>query len=231
MPECCVVSHSITIMLPRPLLLQRRLVSCTISPRSFGNLAFNSCRTLKLKHGPSRVVTPSLLPCRHFTLSLVRRSVAASATTNASATTPEPTTTTTPKENKDAETDDNVYNKLYVGPLESTFRRLKIFSLTSLALSTTLAPFIFMIESNLPPTARMALAAIAITTSATSTGMVAWCGKPYVTQLRYIRPEENGGAEGMEMTTMSLLMKPRITTVSVERIPISSQSPREDLSW
>lgn len=43
--------------------------------------------------------------------------------------------------------------------------------------------------------------------------MVAWVGKPYVTKLRYIRPEENGGAEGMEMITMSLTMKPRITTV------------------
>jgi len=43
--------------------------------------------------------------------------------------------------------------------------------------------------------------------------MVAWCGKPYVTTLKYIRPEENGGAEGIEMTTMSLTMKPRITKV------------------
>jgi hypothetical protein len=62
--------------------------------------------------------------------------------------------------------------------------------------------------------ARMALAMIAVTTSATSTGMVAWCGKPYVTKLTYIRPEENGGSEGMEMTTMSLFMKPRISRVS-----------------
>jgi hypothetical protein len=34
--------------------------------------------------------------------------------------------------------------------------------------------------------------------------------------LRYIRPEENGGAEGMEITTMSLLMKPRFTRVGPE---------------
>jgi hypothetical protein len=193
------------------MLLHRRLVSCTLSARSFGNLAFTAGgATRRLVQRPNfaaRVVAPScLLPCRHFSVSFARRSVVAEATTTSSSTT---TASESPTTNED-----EVYNKLYIGPLESTFRRLKIFSLASLTLSTTLAPFIFMIESNLPPTARLALASIAITTSATSTGMVAWCGKPYVTKLRYIKPEENGGAEGMEMTTMSLFMKPRITTVS-----------------
>src|SRR6266851_4478499 len=41
---------------------------------------------------------------------------------------------------------------IYVGPLTQTFRRLKIFSLSSLALASTLSPFIFIVESSLPST-------------------------------------------------------------------------------
>ncbi|KAG6920224.1 hypothetical protein DXG01_004993 [Tephrocybe rancida] len=101
----------------------------------------------------------------------------------------------------------------YEGPLAQTFRRLKLFSLSSFTLSCTLAPFMFIVESNLPVTARVALASIAIGTSGISTGLVGWCGQPYVTTLRYLKPEENGGAEGIQMTTQNLLLKPRITTV------------------
>ena len=73
---------------------------------------------------------------------------------------------------------------IYVGPLTQTFRRLKIFSLSSLALASTLSPFIFIIESSLPSTARAALAATALATSGVSTALVGWCGRPYVTTLR-----------------------------------------------
>jgi hypothetical protein len=73
---------------------------------------------------------------------------------------------------------------IYVGPLTNTFRRLKIFSLSSLALASTLSPFIFIVESSLPSTARAALAATALATSGVSTALVAWCGRPYVTTLR-----------------------------------------------
>ncbi|KAJ3572102.1 hypothetical protein NP233_g3305 [Leucocoprinus birnbaumii] len=202
-------------MVLRPLLIQRRLDPKAIRSRSLANLTFGATRTLRLKQGPcsgsTALVTPDLVSRRHFSVSFSRRSTVAEASTTASTTVTSSESTTTTKQQEQER--DDVYSKLYVGPLEATFRRLKIFSLASLSLSTTLAPFIFVIESNLPPTARMALASIAITTPATSTAMVAWVGKPYVTALKYIRPEDNGGAEGMEMTTMSLFMKPRITTV------------------
>ncbi|TFY81327.1 hypothetical protein EWM64_g2683, partial [Hericium alpestre] len=47
---------------------------------------------------------------------------------------------------------------IYTGPLTPTFKRLKIFSLSSLGLSFVLSPFIFIIESSLPLTARLGLA-------------------------------------------------------------------------
>jgi len=103
---------------------------------------------------------------------------------------------------------------VYVGPLASTFRRLKIFSLSSLTLSCTLTPFMFLMESNLPTTARLALASIAVGTSGISTGLVGWCGKPYVAKFRRLVSEKNGGVQGIEMSTFDLLLRTRITRVS-----------------
>jgi len=103
---------------------------------------------------------------------------------------------------------------IYHGPLAPTFRRLKIFSLSSLALSVTLAPFMFLIESNLPTAARFALAITAVTTSGVSTALVAWCGKPYVTTLRRVKSSENDGIERLEMTTRTLGLHPLVTRVS-----------------
>ncbi|KAH9013779.1 hypothetical protein EDB84DRAFT_1531754 [Lactarius hengduanensis] len=120
--------------------------------------------------------------------------------------------------------DDDV---IYVGPLTQTFRRLKIFSLSSLALAGSLSPFIFIVESSLPSTARVALAATALATSGVSTALVAWCGKPYVTTLRRLSSaaptapqqqhtthshNENAPA-GIELTTLTLALTPRATRV------------------
>jgi hypothetical protein len=77
----------------------------------------------------------------------------------------------------------------------------------------TLAPFMFIVESNLPYSARFALASIAIGTSGLSTSLVAWCGRPYVTTLRRHRPDGEKGGEVLELTTMTLFLRPRITTV------------------
>lgn len=129
---------------------------------------------------------------------------------------------------------------IYVGPLTQTFRRLKIFSLSSLALASTLSPFIFIIESSLPSTARAALAATALATSGVSTALVGWCGRPYVTTLRRLctlptstptstastpptaqqqqqqhtthSHNENAPA-GIELTTLTLTLSPRRTRV------------------
>ena len=71
----------------------------------------------------------------------------------------------------------------------------------------------FIIESNLPTSARTGLASIALTTSGVSTVMVGWCGKPYVETLRHIHPNENDGIQGLEMITLSIFLRKRITRV------------------
>ena len=102
---------------------------------------------------------------------------------------------------------------VYQGPLSNTFRRLKLFSLGSFGLSAVLAPFLFIIESNLPTSARFALVGIALGTSGLSTSLVAWCAKPYVLMMRRIYPQGPGAAEELELTTMTLFLKQRVTKV------------------
>jgi hypothetical protein len=91
---------------------------------------------------------------------------------------------------------------IYVGPLTQTFRRLKIFSLSSLALATSLSPLIFVVESCLPSTARAALATTALATSGASTALVSWCGRPYVTTLRSLSlPTAKSTANSSSLST------------------------------
>lgn len=101
----------------------------------------------------------------------------------------------------------------YHGPLTQTFRRLKIFSLSSLGLSCIMTPFIFIVESSLPLSARIVLAATALSTSSISTALVRWSGASYVVDLQKLSPAENGGIEGIEMTTLTLTLKRLVTRV------------------
>ncbi|KAI0645212.1 hypothetical protein C8Q79DRAFT_1011300 [Trametes meyenii] len=106
----------------------------------------------------------------------------------------------------------------YRGPLAATFRRLKIFSLSSLTLTFALTPFIFVLEttSSVPLSGRAALAGIAMATSSVSTALVAWCGRPYVNTLRFLEPDGTqaaGSGRAIEMTTLTLGLHKRVTTV------------------
>ncbi|KAH7875456.1 uncharacterized protein C8R40DRAFT_1104240 [Lentinula edodes] len=123
------------------------------------------------------------------------------------------TTQTSTEFGKDSESLDPIDpNLVYNAPLTSTFRRLKIFSLASFSLSCSLAPLIFIIESQLPFFARTCLAGLAVGTSGVSTGLIAWVGRPYVTTLRRI-DSNDGGAMGLEFTTANWRLQTRITRV------------------
>ena len=77
----------------------------------------------------------------------------------------------------------------YTGPLAQTFRNLKLFSLSSLGLIAGLSPVLFVVEApGIPVTARVALAGTALAMSGASTGLIAWCGAPYVSSMRRLVP-------------------------------------------
>ncbi|KAF7323319.1 hypothetical protein HMN09_00112700 [Mycena chlorophos] len=102
---------------------------------------------------------------------------------------------------------------LYRGPLTNTFRRLKIFSLSSLSLVTTMAPLMFVVESNLPMTARAFLASTALATSGVSTSLIGWAGRSYVTTLRIAKNPKTDRVQEIEATTYTLTLQPRITKI------------------
>lgn len=169
-----------------------------------------------------RPAIPTLLHQRqHIHTRTTPRNVPSQTTRRAIASSTASLSTVPTSEATRRSSDDDV---IYVGPLTQTFRRLKIFSLSSLALAGSLSPFIFIVESSLPSTARVALAATALATSGVSTALVSWCGRPYVTTLRRLSStaptaqhtthshNENAPA-GIELTTLTLALTPRATRV------------------
>ena len=66
-------------------------------------------------------------------------------------------------------------NLIYDAPLTTTFNRLKIFSLSSLTLSCSFAPLIFIVQSQLPFFSRTCLGFMAVSTSGLSTVMIGTC--------------------------------------------------------
>lgn len=105
----------------------------------------------------------------------------------------------------------------YTGPLASTFRSLKLFSLSSLGLITGLSPVLFIVDApGIPTSARAAMAATALLTSAASTGLVGWCGAPYVSTMRRLaspQPGTTSNSDAVEMTTKTLFLKDLRTSV------------------
>ncbi|OCH90608.1 hypothetical protein OBBRIDRAFT_812647 [Obba rivulosa] len=79
-----------------------------------------------------------------------------------------------------------------------------------------MSPLLFVLEttSAMPLVARTALVAIALGSSGVSTALIAWCGGPYVTTLRWL-PQEgaSAGTPALELTTLTLALHLRITRV------------------
>ncbi|KAJ7503023.1 hypothetical protein B0H11DRAFT_1711404 [Mycena galericulata] len=76
-----------------------------------------------------------------------------------------------------------------------------------------MAPLMFAVETNLPISARVCLAAIAVGTSSVSTALIAWVGRSYVTALRLTKAPSDNTIEQLEVTTLTLTLQPRITRV------------------
>lgn len=113
----------------------------------------------------------------------------------------------------------------YRGPLDGVYRKLKIFSLSSLAISCAFAPLIFVLEASMPLAPRVALASIILVTSGGSTALISWCGSPYVSTLRKLTPAKDGELEGLEMTTNTLFLRPLITRVYDPSFLVNTKRP------
>ncbi|KZT72284.1 hypothetical protein DAEQUDRAFT_763024 [Daedalea quercina L-15889] len=159
-----------------------------------------------------RNISQAAWPCRNTSgrTLLCQRSFATNVPPESSPASASNDPQTAAEPSSEVSTNSTAENAVYYGPLTNTFRRLKIFSLSSLVLTVSLTPFIFVIEttSNLPLSGRFALASVAVATSGVSTGLVAWAGRPYVTKLRWLE-----GGRGIEMTTLTFRLHERTTRV------------------
>jgi hypothetical protein len=74
----------------------------------------------------------------------------------------------------------------YSAPLAKTFVRLKLFSLGSLTLATALSPLLMLAPADIGYAGRIGLCLTALATSGASTALLAWIGKPYVSQMNLL---------------------------------------------
>ncbi|KAF9947885.1 hypothetical protein BGZ72_010172 [Mortierella alpina] len=130
---------------------------------------------------------------------------------------------------------------IYEGPFSQTAKRLKLFSVSSLAATVALCPFIFILDAGISNGMRGGLAAAAVATSGSSTALVQWCLGSYVRKITIPRPLSTTAATStsapdssdlsavtitrstpVSFETLSFLGGRRITTVKVSDLEPSS---------
>lgn len=90
----------------------------------------------------------------------------------------------------------------YKGLYADSYKKLKAFSLSSLALATMVTPIMFLIESSIPVGGKAVLGITAMSTSSISTALIAWAGSSYVTQLQV-----DEGGRRLQFTTTTMLLR------------------------
>jgi hypothetical protein len=96
----------------------------------------------------------------------------------------------------------------YRGMYADSYKKLKAFSLSSLALATMVTPLMFLIESSIPAGGRAVLGVAAMSTSSLSTALIAWAGSSYVTRLKV-----DEGGRRLEFTTTTIFLRSVRTVV------------------
>ncbi|KAF8952729.1 hypothetical protein BGZ46_003386 [Entomortierella lignicola] len=129
---------------------------------------------------------------------------------------------------------------IYEGPFSQTAKRLKLFSVSSLAATIALCPFIFILDAGISNGMRGGLAVAAVATSGSSTALVQWCLGSYVRKItipnntlstKSTTSDQSGSASSdftvtrstpVSFETLSFLGGKRITTVKVSDLEPSS---------
>ncbi|KAF9578772.1 hypothetical protein BGW38_005273, partial [Lunasporangiospora selenospora] len=124
---------------------------------------------------------------------------------------------------------------IYEGPFAQTAKRLKLFSVSSLAATIALCPFIFLLDAGISTGMRGGLAVAAVATSGSSTVLVQWCLGSYVRKLTVPSTSTKDGqattlptdititpSTPVSFETLSFLGGRRITTLKVGDLELSS---------
>lgn len=100
----------------------------------------------------------------------------------------------------------------YVGPMGSTFYRLKLFSMGSLVLASAFTPVFLLAPAELGMSARVGLALTALATSGVSTSIVGWIGAPYVGKMS-LQQQASTGRPAIVANTLTWRLQPLQTTI------------------
>lgn len=100
--------------------------------------------------------------------------------------------------------------QLYNGSLSDVYRKLKVFSFGSLGAAFAISPIITILDAPINTAGRIFLITTALTTSITSTAMINWCGKPYVSSMKVL---SIGDRQSVELITHSFTLKKLRTLV------------------
>lgn len=102
----------------------------------------------------------------------------------------------------------------YTGPMAKTFYRLKLFSMGSLLLASTMTPFFLLAPAEgVGLVGRLGLCATALGTSGVSTAIVAWIAGPYVGRMSLRQDPQNAAKTLIEANTLTWRLRPLQTTI------------------
>ncbi|KAJ2760859.1 hypothetical protein IWQ57_006196, partial [Coemansia nantahalensis] len=96
---------------------------------------------------------------------------------------------------------------VYEGGLSRVARVMKLASVASVVGATAAVPLFFAAESDVPTAARAVLAATTLGMTGTSTGLLAWALRPYITSLAVLDGNEIGPHTPLLVDTMTLLAR------------------------
>ncbi|KAJ2709387.1 hypothetical protein H4R19_004280, partial [Coemansia spiralis] len=105
---------------------------------------------------------------------------------------------------------------VYEGGLARVARVMKLASVASVVGATAAVPLFFAAESDVPMMARAVLAATTLGMTGTSTGLLAWALRPYITSLAVLddgRGQEIGPRTPLLVDTMTILARRRTRLV------------------
>ncbi|RUS26663.1 hypothetical protein BC938DRAFT_484290 [Jimgerdemannia flammicorona] len=112
---------------------------------------------------------------------------------------------------------------IYTGPLATVAKRLKLFSVTSLGLTTGLSPFLFLVDVPVPNIARAVLVGAAFFTSAASTALIHWVMSPYVAKITVPTNPADTTPTTLNLHTYTWTSRKHVTTVPVSLLEPSTR--------
>ncbi|KAJ1858038.1 hypothetical protein GGF49_002526 [Coemansia sp. RSA 1853] len=112
---------------------------------------------------------------------------------------------------------------VYEGGLTKAAKVMKLASIASFVGASAAVPFFFTGDSAVPSAARTILALTTIGMTGSSTGIVTWALRPYITSISVLSTEEITAQTPLLVETMTVLAQPKVRLVFPEQLKPATQ--------